>query len=179
MVAGFPARSRSASRSGPCTSDERLIQHRDFAQGGGGRSPIWPGATPVFPPAGIGSRAVRSQGARKSNSSRCSSQFAAGLAQQFEFRRFVRQRSRNPVACSVARSSKRSAARRVAGACSNSAARLARATFSTVRALRTATVSRRPAKICGGQILSSASSRSPAASVSRCPARLPLSTLDT
>ena len=51
--------------------------------------------------------------------------------------------------------------------------------FPRAKSLRTPTVSRRPAKIWGVKIFSSACSLSPEPSVSKCPARLPLSTLDT
>ena len=83
------------------------------------------------------------------------------------------------VAWPVALSNKVNAARRPEGACSNSASSCASAAFSPASSRRILTVSRRPAKICGVKIFSSACSLSPEPSVSKCPARLPLSTLET
>ena len=65
------------------------------------------------------------------------------------------------------------------GVCASSASSCDISGFSPVSRFTSASVSRKPRKICGSRIFSSTSPRNPQDSVSKCPARLPLSTLET
>ena len=153
---------RSAGESAACAGSQRRGPLRPSAQRRGGVRP------------------ARATGPARRRSSRCSSHSSQSLGPALRLLLPRRQRGGDParLAARLPPAGKRRAQVRRAPA-AKSASSWARAAISGRQLLRTPSVSRRPAKTCGERIFSSGSSLRPELSVSRCPARLPLSTLET